>query len=144
MQEGSRIISVAMALVLQHPRRLGPETWGQRLRRAHGLSELGVREAAYAVSLYIPVSRQRLLDLEKLKDPPKNPSRRCVAYLAIVAYGYDPLDLDLDDSCLPPAWNVTDVAAHVRAAALQECGPTSRSSSWSDPSDIPDVRHEAA
>lgn len=62
----------------------------------------------------MPVSRQRLLDLEKLDAIPPTYMRRIAAYLAVVVYGFDPADFELDVSCLPSGWDVEEVVAEVR------------------------------
>lgn len=99
--------------------RLGPETWGQRLRRARNLSGISTRDAAAAIGTYMPISRQRLLDLEKLDAIPPTYMRRIAAYLTIVAYGIDPADFELDTSCLPTGWDVPKVVKEVRENALR-------------------------
>jgi hypothetical protein len=80
---------------------LETETWGDRLRRARERSETPLRDAAARISRWEPASRQRLLNLEDLREAPTDVGRRIVALLAAVAYGYDPAVFDLSWDDLP-------------------------------------------
>lgn len=80
---------------------LDAETWGDRLRRARERSGLKLREVAALVGPYEPTSHQRLLNLELLDGPPIDASRRILALLVAVAYGYDPAVFGLSWDDLP-------------------------------------------
>lgn len=80
---------------------LDAETWGDRLRRARERSGLKLREVAALVAPYEPTSHQRLLNLELLDGPPADASRRILALLVAVAYGYDPAVFGLSWEDLP-------------------------------------------
>lgn len=80
---------------------LETETWGDRLRRARERSNVPLRDAAALISQWEQASRQRLLNLEALREPPADAGRRILAVLTAVAYGYDPAALGLDWDDLP-------------------------------------------
>ena len=82
-------------------RRLGPETFGQRLRRAREASQVEFRAAADAISEFAFVSTATLARFERLDDLPADRRRRALVYLAVVTYGFDPTDFGLSDAELP-------------------------------------------
>lgn len=83
------------------PRTLGPETWGQRLRRAyllfrdeHGLTYRDVAERCQEVGL--PISHAGVAALAEWDELPPHPSTRRNAMWVVLAYGFDPAEWDLD------------------------------------------------
>jgi hypothetical protein len=88
---------------------LEAETWGDQLRRARERSRLRLRELARMISPFEPTSHQRLLNLEELTEPPIDASRRILALLAVVAYGYDPAVFGLSWDDLPRRIDQADV-----------------------------------
>lgn len=86
-------------------RELEPEHIGEKLRRARERSGVALRDAAVAVSAFEPVSRQGLLNLEKLEQLPIDTRRRLVFFLALICYGYDPVSFGLDWDELPAKWD---------------------------------------
>lgn len=80
---------------------LEEETWGDRVKRARDRSGLTLEQAAARVATVMPVSYGALARLEKLPDAPKERQRRFMAYLTVLAYGFDPAGLGLDDSAIP-------------------------------------------
>ncbi len=98
---------------LRDLRHLDVETWGERVARARSRSGLSLKEAATRVSQVLPVSYSTLMRLESMPQPPTDLKRRIVAFLTLVAYGYDPQRFDLDPGDLP-RWITPDALADLR------------------------------
>jgi transcriptional regulator with XRE-family HTH domain len=84
-------------------KRLEEETWGQRLRRAReeaGLSQPGA--ARLLTKVVIPVTQPEVSRLEGQLSPPATGRQAFLAYLLVLAYGYDPDDFGLADSGAAP------------------------------------------
>lgn len=75
--------------------RLGDERWGERVRRARERAGLTVRQAAELVCAVTPTSYRSIARLEEEWDVPSE-RRQLTAYIAVLAYGYDPADFGLD------------------------------------------------
>ncbi len=99
---------------------INDETWGERFHRAyrrgrarHHFTYLGVAEAISATGN--PVSDQTLLRLEQADEAPRSVSQRKAAYLALVAYGFEPEEfgLTVENSGL----HMADLSALRRALA---------------------------
>lgn len=105
--------------------RLGEETWGERLRRAyrrcrtqHGITYLAHSEA---ISEFIPVSDQSIMRYEDRDELPSNPRQRQIAYLIILAYGYDPADWGLTpETANLGMWDLRKVAKALDPAKRQQ------------------------
>ena len=93
--------------------RLDEERWGERIRRARERAGLTVREAADLVSQIHETSYRSIARLEELHVPPTG-RRQLLAYLALLAYGYDPDDFGLGDS---PASKLVNRREVIRAIA---------------------------
>lgn len=106
------------------------ETWGERLRRARELSGLRLDEAAETISRVWPVSYASLVRLEKERKLPANPRRRLVAFLALVAYGFEPAGFEVGDDVLPAALSRERVLQVLRTGG----GDRKRTASPSKPS----------
>lgn len=91
--------------------RLTEETWGDRLHRAyrtcrekHGLV---YADHADAISQFFPLAESVLLRLEDQLDVPSRPNTRLRAYMALLAYGFDPADFGLSKDNVPlSGWNM--------------------------------------
>lgn len=94
-------------------RTLGPETFGDRFRRARETSGRSLREAEEAVAQFLPTSRNSLNRLEQLDTAPADRRRRALAYLVLVAYGFDPLDFGLADTDLPAGLSLDSVVERI-------------------------------
>jgi transcriptional regulator with XRE-family HTH domain len=92
-------MATASALALHAD--LDEESWGERVARARARSKLSLKEAAARVSALVPTSYSTLMRLEALDVPPSDVKRRVVAFLALVAYGYDPAAFGLSEDDLP-------------------------------------------
>lgn len=84
--------------------KLRAPTWGDRLhlayreaRRVHGYGFLSYNSLAERISELVPTNGQRLLRLEEYDDVPPQPAQRQIAWLELVAMGYDPADFGLTD-----------------------------------------------
>ena len=84
---------------------LSPSTagWGDRFRAAYVQSKrhfpVGVvtyRAVAERVSQVIPTSDTTVMRLGYLAGPPSTPAQRQLAYLSLMAMGYDPLEFELE------------------------------------------------
>ena len=82
-------------------RRLGPEPYGNRLRRAREEAALDQRTAAQQVSKFVRVDPSTLSRLEKLAGPPTDINRRTVIYTAAVIYGVDPSEFAVTSDDVP-------------------------------------------
>ena len=85
--------------------RLYPETWGEKLNRAYRRQKAKhgqvYRNVAERISQVYPMSDATLIRLERNANPPTDPRSVVSAYMAIIAYGYDPADFDLDLGKVP-------------------------------------------
>lgn len=89
---------------------LGTETWGERLARARSRSGVSLKEAAARVSDLAPVSYSSIMRLESMTEPPADRKRRMVAYLTLIAYGFDPEQFGLSENDIPK-WITKEVLA---------------------------------
>lgn len=86
---------------------LGDETWGERLRRAYRRARdrwgegFNYRTAAEQISRVYPVSMTALMRLEQHENMPSQGRVRLVGYLALTAYGFDPVDFGLTPENTP-------------------------------------------
>lgn len=94
---------------------LDAETWGERLARARARSRISLKEAAARISPFLPVSYSSLMRLEWLREPPADQRRRILAYLTLVAYGYEPSAFGLDITDLP-RWATPELLGDLRIA----------------------------
>lgn len=70
---------------------LGPETFGERLRRARSRRGIGLKEAAHHLTaVFQPVSIATLQRLEMLVEPPADRKRLILAVAYIASLGFDP------------------------------------------------------
>lgn len=98
-------------------RRLGEEPFGYQLRRARMASGMQLREAAKRISVLMLTTHTSLNRLEKLTGPPTDRSRRALAYLAMLCYGFDPADLGLNADDLPKGFaQIGDLESTLRAS----------------------------
>lgn len=100
-----------MAVSAAELRRLDTETFGQQVRRCRDLSRVDLREAAEWVSRWVLTSYKSLSRLERLGELPTDLHRRAVAYLTILAYGFDPEQFGLTDNDLPRSVDAEEVRA---------------------------------
>lgn len=119
---------------------LDAETWGERIGRARSRAGLSLKEAASRVSDFIPVSYASIMRLENLGSEPPDAKRRAVAFLTLVAYGYNPAEFGLSRSDVP-RW-ITD--EHLAALPLlptppvrQQTPPAGRRRTARSASDLP-------
>lgn len=105
---------------------LGEETWGQRLRRAREASLLTVRATAEQLTAAgFDVSHTTIARFEDEDEAPRGGHQRAViACVAVLAYGYDPADFDLEETA--GLLNIPAVLDRLSAAAA-----TIASSRWS-------------
>lgn len=80
---------------------LGSETFGEQIRRCRERSGIRLADAAAAISRFFPVSAPTLHRLEQLDSVPDDWRRQCVAWLAAVAYGFNPVTLGLPENPFP-------------------------------------------
>jgi hypothetical protein len=96
---GKIVMSYAQAFTLND------ETFGEKVHRAYrqGRAAHGFtyREIADRLSAVYPVSMQSLQRLELQPDIPRQQRVRLVAYLALIAYGFDPEDFGLNHDNTP-------------------------------------------
>lgn len=71
---------------------------------------MSLKEAAARVSDLVPVSYSSIMRLESMPEPPADRKRRMVAYLTLVAYGFDPQHFGLSGSDIPK-WITKEVLA---------------------------------
>ena len=82
-------------------RRLGPEPWGIRMRRARDVARLNVRDVEEI--LFPHISKSALIRLEQLPHIPAGRKDRGRAALVLLLYGINPEDLGISLDDLPPA-----------------------------------------
>jgi hypothetical protein len=87
-----------MAMALS---RLDDETWGERVRRARNRSRLSLKTVEHLIRPMAPASYSYVGRLEQLVAPPSDMKKRAVAFLTLVAYGYDPTEFGLSRDDLP-------------------------------------------
>ena len=120
---------------------LDDETFGERIHRAYrqGRTAHGFtyREVAERLSQVYPVSMQSLQRLEQQPDIPKQARMRLVAYLALIAYGFDPETFGLNHDNTPVGF--VDLK---KAKAVLD--PTNGCSTRSEPSHDPKIPYESA
>ena len=84
------------------PLELPPENWGDRLRRArlHGKRRYGYsyRELAERVAMVVPVTDRALVALEHKIGPPTFKRQRLIAAIYVLALGYSPESLGIDEA----------------------------------------------
>lgn len=84
---------------------LDDENFGERVHRAYrqGRAAHGFtyREIAERLSTVYPVSMQSLQRIEAQAEIPRQPRMRLVAYLALIAYGFEPEDFGLNHDNTP-------------------------------------------
>jgi hypothetical protein len=85
-------------------RRLGPESWGNRLRRARQAVGLEFRQVEEI--LFPHVSKSAVVRLEKRQEPPTYRKDRGRAALIVLLYGFELDDFDLSDADIPPAIDI--------------------------------------
>lgn len=73
---------------------LAPEPWGSQVRRARRAAELTYDQATERINLVYSASRRSIARLEDLDTPPSGP-RQILAFVALLAYGFDPARLGL-------------------------------------------------
>jgi hypothetical protein len=77
--------------------RLSAETWGEKLRRARDRARLNVRQAAALIDPYVTTSYATLARIERNSEQRPKGRAAQIAYVALLAYGIDPRDFDLDE-----------------------------------------------
>lgn len=84
---------------------LDDESFGERVHRAYrqgrAIHGFTYREIADRITQVYPVSMQSLQRIEQQPDVPRQPRVRLVAYLALVAYGFDPETFGLNHDNTP-------------------------------------------
>lgn len=84
-----------------------PESWGERVSRAYRAQRRRTgqhyREVAERISQIHPVLNSQLSRLEDNEDLPPTRNTRLIAFLALIAYGYDPEDFGLNAGNTPVA-----------------------------------------
>lgn len=87
-------------------RRLAPEPWGSRLRRAREAADLTLKDAAEAITPYWRTSAATLSRIENLVERPSDDQARLtLASIAALLYNVDPADVDIDVADIPRgAW----------------------------------------
>lgn len=99
-----------------HLNRLGPETWGDRMKRARERADLTVRDVERYTGSYI--SRSAVSRLEALDAVPvKTPDRRKATF-ALLLYRVDPRDFGLGPDDVPP---LLDIDAVTQANVTNLC-----------------------
>lgn len=80
----------------------GPVTWGDEFRSAYSKAKrtlprgvVTYQAIADRVSLLVPANQTTILRLGQRDTVPEDPSQRQMAYLALVAMGYDPREFEL-------------------------------------------------
>jgi hypothetical protein len=76
-------------------KRLPPEGWGKKLQRAREDAGLSLQAAETRIRPLLPTSYRTLARLETLDDCPQDARRQLQAFVAILAYGFDPADFGL-------------------------------------------------
>lgn len=94
---------------------LGTPTWGERFTLARRRSGKSLDRVAEQVSDVIPVSYGTLVRLEKMSDAPSDKKRRFVAFLSLLAFGYDPLDFGLGMDDVPRSITVDRISELVES-----------------------------
>jgi hypothetical protein len=111
------------------PAALTDETWGERAHRAYRTQRRTYgqtyRQIADRISLVLPVADSQLYRLEDNTDLPKTSRVRLLAFLAIIAYGFNPEDFGLNSTNTPLA-----------GLDLKRIEKLLRP--WNTPSDLPD------
>lgn len=115
-------------------RLLDDENFGERVHRAYrkGRATYGFtyREVSERLSTVYPVSMQSLQRIEQQPVIPRQPRMRLVAYLALIAYGFEPEDFGLNHDNTPLGF--VDLQ-RARTALDPRSGCYSRSDSRQDP-----------
>jgi hypothetical protein len=90
---------------LENTLRLDDESFGERVHRAYrqgrALHGFTYRDIAERLTNLYPVSMQSLQRIEQQDEIPKQPRVRLVAYLALIAYGFEPEDFGLNHDNTP-------------------------------------------
>lgn len=88
-------------------------TWGEELllayRRGREVHRYSWLKLAERVSQVTPVHHMTLQRLADLEVEPATASKRQLAYLTILAMGFDPADFGLTDADVSPAWHMPTV-----------------------------------
>lgn len=91
-------------------RRLPPEPWGRRLRRAReDVAGYTLAEAVGLAGRFVLVTDSTISRLEAMEVQPSGPragGRRQLAYILSVAYGVDPAEFGLSPDDLPPGLSI--------------------------------------
>lgn len=74
---------------------LSPEPWGSRVRRARRAADLTYDQATELINAVYSASRRSIARLEDLDEAPPPGPRQILAYIALLAYGFDPDGFDL-------------------------------------------------
>ena len=82
---------------------LADENWGDRLHRAYRTARrnnpgLTYRQVAQQLSRIFPTTDATVIRLENYDDVPSQQRVRALAYLVVLAYGFDPGQFGLDES----------------------------------------------
>lgn len=96
--------------------RLTDEKWGERFLRAYyaskeryGPQEVSWRKLAARVSKVLPAANSTVMRLRYLEDAPVGAAQRQLAYLAVLALGFDPQDFGLTEADASPGWHMPTV-----------------------------------
>lgn len=95
------------------PLRIEHETWGERFHRAYrkGRDAYGFtwRSLAETISQVTPVVNSTLIRMSELEEAPAGRAKRQLAYLTVLAMGFDPDDFDLTEEDVSPGWHMPTV-----------------------------------
>lgn len=112
---------------------LGEETWGEKVRRARNRRGVGLKEAAYHLSLnFQPVGINTLSRLEMETEPPTGRKRLILAAAYVAALGYDPEDFSIDVDELPA------MVRHMVEDLAEEASEMPQKAALTRPVDVPD------
>lgn len=76
-------------------KRLSPEKWGRKLRRAREDAKLSLEGAEERLKPFLKVSYRTIARLEELEHCPEDAQRQLLAYLLLLACGYEPGEFGL-------------------------------------------------
>lgn len=97
--------------------RLSDETWGERYNRAFRtgkkVHDYTWKELAAKVSVIIPTDDSVLIRIGQTDTVPTSPQKRRLAYLALMAMGFDPHEFDLGPEDVSPVWHMPTVRRHL-------------------------------
>lgn len=104
---------MARQMTLRH---LDDETWGEQVRRARERAGLSLRQATELVSRVLPTSLKSLARLEEQIHAPEDGRRQLTAYVALLAYGFEPDGFGLGSSQAAKLVNRTEVLRTIAEA----------------------------